>query len=47
LRRLIAQKIWISAAAKTVLSEADAQLTELNGLLAQLENDVQAQLNRA
>jgi hypothetical protein len=29
LRRLIAQKIWISAAPKTVLSEVEASLTEL------------------
>jgi archaellum component FlaC len=46
LRRLIAQKIWISAAPKAALSEIEAQVTELKRLLAQLENDIQDELKR-
>ena len=46
LKRLIAQKIWISDAPKATLSEIDAQLSELKRLLAQLQSDVQVQLKK-
>ena len=46
LRRLIAQKIWISNAPRATLSEIEAQVRELKRLLAQLETDIQAQLKR-
>jgi len=46
LKRLIAQKIWISDAPKATLSEIQAQVRELKRLLAQLETDIQAQLKR-
>jgi hypothetical protein len=46
LKRLMAQKIWISDAPKATLSEIDAQLSELKRLLAQLQSDVQAQLKK-
>jgi hypothetical protein len=41
LKRLIAQKIWISDAPKATLSEMEAQVGELKRLLAQLEKDIQ------
>jgi hypothetical protein len=44
LRRLIAQKMWISDAPKATLSEMEAQIGELKRLLAQLEKDIQDQL---
>jgi hypothetical protein len=44
LKRLIAQKIWISDASKATLSEMAAQITELKRLLAQLEQDIEGQL---
>ena len=46
LKRLMAQKIWISDAPKATLSEIDAQLSELKRLLAQLQSDVQDQLKK-
>jgi hypothetical protein len=46
LKRLIAQKIWISDATKATLLEIDAQLSELKRLLAQLQSDVQDQLKK-
>ena len=46
LKRLIAQKIWISDAPKATLSEIDAQLSELKRLLAQLQSEVQDQLKK-
>jgi replicative DNA helicase len=46
LKRLIAQKIWISDAPKATLSEIDAQLRELKRLLAQLQSDVEDQLKK-
>src|SRR5436190_3317400 len=46
LKRLIAQKMWISDAPKTALSEIDAQLSELKRLLAQLQSAVQYQLKK-
>ena len=41
LKRLIAQKMWISDAPKATLSEIKAQLGELKRLLTQLESDIQ------
>jgi hypothetical protein len=46
LKRLMAQKIWISDAPKATLSEIDAQLSELQRLLAQLQSEVQDQLKK-
>jgi hypothetical protein len=46
LKRLIAQKMWISDAPKATLSEIDAQLSELKRLLAQLQSDIQDQLKK-
>jgi hypothetical protein len=46
LRRLIAQKMWISDAPKATLSEMEAQIGELKRLLAQLEKDIQDQIKR-
>jgi hypothetical protein len=46
LKRLLKQKILISAAPKATLSEIDAQINELKRLLAQLESDIQDQLRR-
>jgi hypothetical protein len=46
LKRLIAQKIWISDASKAALSEVEAQLVELKRLIAQLESDIQDQLRK-
>src|SRR5437016_3813850 len=47
LKRLIAQKMWISDAPKVTLSEIEAQLSELKRLLAQLQSDVKDQLKKA
>lgn len=46
LKRLIAQKIWISDAPKATLSEIQAQLTELKRLLDQLQGDIREQLKK-
>jgi gas vesicle protein len=46
LKRLIAQKMWISDAPKASLSEIKAQLGELKRLLGQLESDIRDQLKR-
>ena len=46
LRRLIAQKMLISAAPKATLAEIEAQIGELKRLLAQLEKDIHDQLKR-
>ena len=46
LKRLIAQKIWISDASKATLAEIEAQVIELKRLLAQLETDIQNQIKR-
>ena len=46
LKRLIAQRILISEQPKATLSEIEAQIGELQRLLAQLESDVQEQLRR-
>jgi len=44
LRRLLAQKVLIGDAPKTTLSEMQAQVTELQRLLAELEGAIQAHL---
>jgi len=46
LKRLIAQKMWISAAPKATLTEMDAQVTQIKTLLAEIEKDIQDQLKR-
>jgi phage-related minor tail protein len=46
LRRLIAQKLWISEAPKATLSEIKAQLGNLKRLLGQLESDIREQLKK-
>jgi hypothetical protein len=46
LKRLIAQKMLITAAPKAKLAEMEAQIGELKRLLAELENHIQDQLNR-
>jgi hypothetical protein len=44
LKRLLAQKMWISDASKATLSEVKAQITELKRLLARFEKDIKDQL---
>jgi hypothetical protein len=46
LKRLIAQKEWINNADRSILSEVQAQTTELKRLLDQLEVDIREQLNK-
>ena len=46
LKRLIAQKMWISDAPKASLSEIKDQLGELKRLLVQLESDIRDQLKK-
>ena len=46
LRRLLAQKVLIGDAPKTTLTEMQAQVTELQRLLAELEGAIQDQLQR-
>jgi hypothetical protein len=46
LKRLNAQKTWISDAPKATLSEIEAQLRELKRLIAQLESGIQDQLKK-
>ena len=46
LKRLIAQKTWISDASKGTLAEIQAQMTELKRLLDQLEAAIQEQLEK-
>ena len=40
LKRLIAQQVWISQAAKPTLADMQAQVTEIKRLLDQLEVDI-------
>jgi len=47
LKRLIAQKVWISDAPKATLIEMAAQVEQIKGLLAEIEKDIQDQLKRA
>lgn len=46
LKRLIAQKVWLSEASPATLSEISAQMTELKRLLDRLEADIQEQLKK-
>ena len=46
LRRLLAQKVLIGDAPKTTLSEMQAEVTELQRLLAELEGAIQDQVQR-
>ena len=46
LRRLLAQKVLISAATRPQLSEIEAQVMELKRLLNELEKVIQGQLKR-
>jgi hypothetical protein len=46
LRRLLAQKVLIGEAPKTMLSEMQAQVIELHRLLVELEGAIQDQLQR-
>jgi hypothetical protein len=46
LRRLLAQKVLICDSPKTTLSEMQAQVTELQRLLAELEGAIQDHLQR-
>ena len=41
LKRLLAQKEWISKAPKATLSEMEAQVIEVKRLLAELEKNIQ------
>jgi hypothetical protein len=47
LRRLIAQKALISDAPESALLDMQAQVTELQRLLAELEGVIQEQIQRA
>jgi hypothetical protein len=46
LKRLIAQKMWISEAPKATLTEMDAQVKQIKALLAEIGTEIQAQLKR-
>ena len=46
MKRLLAQKVWISNAPKATLTEMDAQVSQIKALLAELEKDIQEQLKR-
>ena len=46
LKRLIAQKLWISDAPKTILAEIKGQLGELKRLVGQLEFDIRDELKK-
>jgi hypothetical protein len=46
LKRLIAQKMWISDAPKATLTEMDAQVTQIKALLAEIGSNIQDQLKR-
>jgi hypothetical protein len=46
LRRLLAQKLWISQAPKATLSEMEAQVAQIKALIAELEKDIRDQLQR-
>lgn len=46
LKRLIAQKVWISDATQPTLAEIEAQITELKRLLDELEKDIQEQVKK-
>jgi hypothetical protein len=44
LKRLIAQKNWLSGASKVTLAEISAQISELRRLLAELDAEINRQL---
>jgi hypothetical protein len=46
LKRLIAQKVLISKAPKATLSEINVQVAQIKALLAELEKNIQGQLQR-
>jgi hypothetical protein len=46
LRRLLAQKVLIGDTPKTTLSQIQAEVTELQRLLAELEGAIQGHLQR-
>jgi hypothetical protein len=46
LKRLLAQKAWISKAPRATLSEMEVQVAQIKALLAELEKDIQGQLQR-
>jgi hypothetical protein len=46
LKRLIAQKMWISNAPKAILTEMNAQVAQIKELLDEIENDIRDQLKR-
>ena len=46
LKRLLAQKVWISDAPRPELSEIEAQVIEVKRLLAELEKNIHDQLQR-
>jgi hypothetical protein len=46
LKRLLAQKLWISNVPKATLSEMEIQVRQIKALLAELERDIQDQLKR-
>ena len=46
LKRLLAQKVWISNAPKATLSEMKVQVAQIKALLAELEKNIQGQLQR-
>jgi hypothetical protein len=46
LKRLLAQKMWISNAPKAALAEMDAQVARIKALLAELEKNIQDQLQK-
>jgi hypothetical protein len=46
LKRLIAQKMWISDAPKATLTEMNAQVTQIKALIEELEKDIQDQMKR-
>jgi hypothetical protein len=46
LKRLIAQKMWISDAPRATLTEMAAQVTQIEALLAEIGTDIQDQLKR-
>jgi hypothetical protein len=46
LKRLLAQKVWISDAPRPELSEIEPQVIEIKRLIAELEKNIQDQLQR-
>jgi hypothetical protein len=46
LKRLLAQKVWISKAPQATLSEMKVQVAQIKALLAELEKNIQGQLQR-